>query len=412
MNKLGIIIKREYLSRVKQKSFIIMTFVTPFLLILLMGLPVWMQTHQTGKHKYFAVVDQSKSLKNSFQNNENIDFLYFTGNLDTAMTLNKSGNYTGVIFVPENFMHDTVTIISNNAIPIMAKNYIKSVIEGFARIKKMQELNIDPSILQQLNVQIPLKTLEYKEGKLNASNSDILTMLGFIASFLIYMFIFMYGVALMKGTMEEKGDRIVEIIISSAKAVELMFGKIIGIALVAFTQFGIWIATVIVGLFFFKSSMGDSYVQIQEILNSLSNINIVGWSILFLVYFIGSYLLYGSLFAAVGAAVDSQTDTQQFVLPITLPLIFAFIFAQSIIQDPSGPLAFWLSIIPFTSPVVMMVRIGIGVPAWEIALSIGLLIVTFIITVYIAAKIFRVGLLAYGQKVTYKDLWKWIKYKG
>ena len=224
------------------------------------------------------------------------------------------------------------------------------------------------------------------------------------------MFIFMYGVALMKGTMEEKGDRIVEIIISSAKAVELMFGKIIGIALVAFTQFGIWIATVIIGLFFFKNSMADTYIQIQGILDSLSNVNITGWALLFIIYFIGSYLLYGSLFAAVGAAVDSQTDTQQFVLPITLPLIFAFIFAQSIIQDPSGPLAFWLSIIPFTSPVVMMVRIGIGVPAWEIALSIGLLVVTFIITVYIAAKIFRVGLLAYGQKVTYKDLWKWIKY--
>ncbi len=410
MNKLGIIIKREYLSRVKQKSFIIMTFVTPFLLILMMGLPAWMQSHQTGEHKYYAVVDETNSLKNAFKNNENIDFLYFTGNLDTAMNLNKSGNYTGVIFVPENFMQDTVTIISNNAIPIMAKTYIKSVIESFARIKKMQELNIDPSILQQLNVQIPLKTLEYKEGKLNTSNSEVLTMLGFIASFLIYMFIFMYGVALMKGTMEEKGDRIVEIIISSAKAVELMFGKIIGIALVAFTQFGIWIATVIVGLFFFKNSIADTYSQIQGILDSLSNVNITGWALLFLIYFIGSYLLYGSLFAAVGAAVDSQTDTQQFVLPITLPLIFAFIFAQSIIQDPSGPLAFWLSIIPFTSPVVMMVRIGIGVPAWEIALSIGLLVVTFIITVYIAAKIFRVGLLAYGQKVTYKDLWKWIKY--
>ena len=410
MNKLGIIVKREYLSRVKQKSFIIMTFVTPFLLIILMGLPAWMQSHQRGEHKYFAVVDQTKSLKQAFQNNENIDFLYFTGNIDTAMNLNKSGNYTGVIFIPKNFMQDTVTVIANNAISLMAKSYIKSTIEAFARIKKMQELNIDPATLQQLNVQIPVKTVKYKEGKLNTSNSDILTMLGFIASFLIYMFIFMYGVALMKGTMEEKGDRIVEIIISSAKAVELMFGKIIGIALVAFTQFGIWIATVLIGLFFFNNSMADSYPQLNEILHSLSNVNITSWSILFLVYFIGSYLLYGSLFAAVGAAVDSQTDTQQFVLPITLPLILAFVFAQSIIQDPSGPLAFWLSIIPFTSPVVMMVRIGIGVPAWEIALSVGLLIVTFIITVYIAAKIFRVGLLAYGQKITYKDLWKWIKF--
>ena len=412
MSKLGLIIKREYLTRVKKKSFLIMTFSTPLLLIGIIAIPVIIQTSNKGEHKYFAIVDESLKMKEAFVSNEIIDYLYFGGNIDTAINLNKSGNYTGVVFIPSDYMNDSVTIISDNPISLIAKSKIKQSIDEYVRQQNLKKLNIDPVDLQKAYVSVPVKTMENKAGRLKSSSSEIMTALGFIGAMLIYMFIFMYGVQLMRGTMEEKGGRIVEIIISSAKSFELMLGKIIGIALVAFTQFGIWLISLVVLIIATQGKLESSWPQIAAVLESIKNINLTSWSILFLTYFIGSYLLYGSLFAAIGAAVDSETDTQQFMLPITIPLILAFVFAQSIIQDPSGQLAVWLSIIPFTSPIVMMVRIGFSVPAWQLILSIFLLILTFLATVYIAAKIYRIGLLSYGKKVSYKDIWKWIRYKG
>lgn len=412
MSKLGIIIKREYLSRVKKKSFLIMTFLTPLLLILIIAIPVIIQTQNKGEHKYFAIVDESLQMKDAFVSNQNIDYYYFGGNIDTAVNISKSGNYTGIVFIPTEYMKDSIIIISDKPVSLLAKSEIKHSIDAYVRLQNLKKLNIDPVIIQKASVSVPVKTLVNREGKLKTSNSEIMTGLGFTAAMLIYMFIFMYGVQLMRGTMEEKGGRIVEIIISSVKSFELMMGKIIGIALVAFTQFGIWIGSLLVLIIASKGTLNAHLPEMAIILQSLKDINLTSWVILFLIFFIGSYLLYGSLFAAIGAAVDSETDTQQFVLPITIPLILAFVFAQSIIEDPSGQLAVWLSIIPFTSPVVMMVRIGFGVPAWQMILSIVLLIITFIATVYIAAKIYRIGLLSYGKKVTYKELWKWIRYKG
>lgn len=412
MSKLGIIIKREYLTRVKKKSFLIMTFLTPLLLILIIAVPVIIQSQNKGEHKYFAIVDEGLKMKDAFVSNENIDYLYFSGNIDTAININKSGNYTGAVFIPANYMKDSVVIISDKPVSLLAKSEIKHSIDAYVRLQNLKKLNIDPVEIQKAYVSVPVKTLVNKEGKLKSSSSEIMTGLGFIGAMLIYMFIFMYGVQLMRGTMEEKGGRIVEIIVSSVKSFELMMGKIIGIALVAFTQFGIWILSLLVLIIASKGTLNAHLPEMATILQSLKDINLTSWVILFLIYFIGSYLLYGSLFAAIGAAVDSETDTQQFVLPITIPLLLAFVFAQSIIEDPSGQLAVWLSIIPFTSPIVMMVRIGFGVPAWQLILSIVLLIITFIITVYIAAKIYRIGLLSYGKKVTYKELWKWIRYKG
>ena len=249
--------------------------------------------------------------------------------------------------------------------------------------------------------------------------------------FLIYIFIFLYGAMVMRGVMEEKTSRIVEIIISSVKPIQLMMGKILGIALVGFTQFALWvsltfvISSVATALLVSPADLNPvdmangSEMLIQEadmnhsglasVFEQLESINITFLLVMFLFYFIGGYLMYGSLFAAVGSAVDSETDSQQFMLPITIPLIFSFIALQTILENPDSSLAFWCSIIPFTSPIVMMGRLPFDPPLWELGLSMVLLIVGFIFTSWLAGRIYRVGILMYGQKVNYKTLWKWIK---
>src|ERR1035437_6988260 len=265
--------------------------------------------------------------------------------------------------------------------------------------------------------------------------------IGFGAGILIYLFIFLYGVQVMRGVIEEKTSRIVEVIISSVKPFQLMMGKIVGIAMVGLTQFVLWVTltTILYGIgqaTFLKDfsdiknsalqqnvipSMPNqvkiqqqniNYSEAGEMIRGLQNINFVQILFAFLFYFLGGYLLYSALFAAVGSAVDSESDTQQFMMPITIPLVISFVAAQFIMQNPEGPLAFWLSIIPFTSPVVMMVRLPFGVPLWEFALSMALLVITFIFMTWLAGKIYRTGILMYGKKVSYKELWKWLRYSG
>ncbi len=413
MNKLKTIIAREYISRVKKKSFLIMTFLSPFLFILIILIPVWMNSNNKAEKMSLAVVDKSQEFHNAFMSSNELNFNYFHGNMDTVDTLFNSNNYDAIIYIPKNFRKDSITIFSSKSLSLGPKTKIHYMINSFVERQNLLALNIDPSVLQKVKENIPLKTLKKsKSGVLEKSSSELNTALGFIGAFIIYMFIFIYGAALMRGTMEEKTGRVVEIIVSSAKPFQLMLGKIIGVALVAFTQFGIWVGSVVVFVIATKNTLLESSPQIHSILISMHSVNFPLWISLFLFFFIGGYLLYGSMFAAVGAAVDNETETQQFMLPITLPLILAFVFAQSIIENPSGQLAVWLSEIPFTAPIVMMVRIGFEVPTWQIILSAVLLIITFLITVWFAAKIYRIGILSYGKKVTYKDLWKWIRYKG
>jgi len=249
-------------------------------------------------------------------------------------------------------------------------------------------------------------------------------IIGSISGILIYIFIFMYGTMVMRGVIEEKTNRIIEVIISSIKPFQLMMGKIIGVAMVGLTQFILWIILTMIllsvaELFFMDANSitnglnnQEKSLMITEITNLTNNINLIQILFSFLFYFLAGYLLYSSLFAAVGSAVDAEADTQQFILPVTIPLILAFILIQPIMDNPDGNLSFWMSIIPFTSPIVMMVRLPFGVPIWEILLSMFILIITFILTTWIAAKIYRVGILMYGKKATYKELLKWISYKA
>ncbi len=412
MSKLNTIIKREYLSRVKTKTFIILTFLTPALFILIFLIPIWMSTQNKVENVVFGVIDNSGELKEAFVSSDKISFEFIENQTDTTNSLEKY-NYDAIIKIPEDYRNDTISIFSQKPVPLAYKQYIKYSINNYLEQKNLIAHNIDPAILQEVKENIPIQTYEMTEdGKIKQTSSELNTGLGFISAFMIYMFIFIFGAALMKGAMEEKSNRIVEILVSSVKSFDLMLGKIIGVALVAFTQVALWVIPVIIFIFASQNMIASSgMVELQLIITALQNVNLVAWLLMFLFYFVGGYLLYGSMFAAVGAAVDNQTDTQQFMLPITIPLILAFVFAQSIIENPSGDLAVWFSIIPFTSPVVMPVRFGFAVPMWQMLLSAGLLILTFLLMVYIAAKIYRIGILSYGKKITYADLWKWIRTK-
>ena len=263
-----------------------------------------------------------------------------------------------------------------------------------------------------------------KDGESIKSQAAASIGIGFFSGILIYIFIFMYGTMVMRGVIEEKTNRIVEVIISSVKPFELMMGKILGVALVGLTQFLLWIlltiliSTIAEFLFLDISSMAtemsnqDQSIIIAEISALTGGINLTQIFLSFMFYFIAGYLMYSSLFAAVGSAVDAEADTQQFMLPITIPLIFSFILIQPVMDNPDGILAFWLSIIPLTSPIIMMARLPFGVESWQLIISMILLILGFIFTTFIAGKIYRTGILMYGKKISYKELWKWLTYKG
>jgi ABC-2 type transport system permease protein len=326
---------------------------------------------------------------------------------------------------------------SDKEITLATKLYITNKIEKELEKEKLKAYGIDKPISVSIKV---LSNIIDEDGKLSESNSEITMVLSILSGILIYFFIFMYGSQVMRGVIEEKTSRIIEVIVSSVRPFELMMGKIIGIAMVGLTQFLLWIVLTFALVTVAQSSFMPSNSQIvaqqlkstnimdgsqaeqekiddeqinEDINNAFKIVSNINWLLIlsaFLFYFIGGYLLYASLFAAVGAAVDSEADTQQFMLPITIPLILGMVMIQSIVQNPDGDLAFWFSIIPFTSPIIMMARLPFSVPDWQVYLSMGLLIVTFILTTKFAAKIYRVGILMYGKKVNYKELWKWLKY--
>ncbi|NCC74642.1 MAG: ABC transporter permease, partial [Sphingobacteriia bacterium] len=337
-------------------------------------------------------------------------------------------------------------IFSENQVSITTKTFIRNVMRDEVEEQKMLASGIDPEILKSIKTSISLTSFILdSSGEEKESYAEVAMAVGYVGGLLIYMFIFIYGSMVMRGVIEEKTSRIIEIIISSVKPFQLMMGKIIGIALVGLTQFLLWIVLTagIVGIFngFFAEKMIDKRVPeitqsagglitentlsseapeaeevinegFVEILEMIRTINIPVMLISFIFYFLGGYLLYASMFAAIGAAVDNETDTQQFMLPITVPIILALVMMPSVIENPSGSLAIWLSMIPFTSPISMMMRIPFGVPYIELVISAIILVFTFVGMTWAAGKIYRTGILMYGKKVSYKELWKWIRYNG
>ena len=465
MQKIFLIIKREYLTRVKKRSFLVMTILGPILMAALFIVPIYLATH-TDEEKVVDVVDETGWFINKFENNDNYKFVPLYTDLETAKKTLKNSKDHALLYIPltQITVPSSAIIYSDYQPSVNLKSYITGVMSRevenqklAAEIKKeierrnpgvksseSEENLISQTILKNIKSTINLTTIKIDEGGSEAKSFTELSMaVGLISSMMIYFFIFLFGAQVMRGVIEEKTSRIIEVIVSSVKPFQLMMGKILGIALVGLTQFLLWVVFTAAIVTLVQSAFPDKFKQnstqqvlsskaqmitpsqtaettpatvdgnaSNEMLEAINSINFVQMIGAFIFFFIGGYLLYAAFFAAIGSAVDSEADTQQFMLPVTIPLIFSIVMAQYVINNPDGPLSFWLSIIPLTSPVIMMIRIPFGVPISELALSAGLLIAGFLGTTWMAARIYRTGILMYGKKVSYRELAKWLFYKS
>jgi ABC-2 type transport system permease protein len=441
MSKIGLILQREYSTRVRKKSFIILTILMPVLMAGLIFLPAYFASLDDKEVRTIAVYDGSSIVLGQLESTEFTKYHFIPAEEYAKVKDDiKGAGYYGLLVIQPNVLTtNNIQLISDSNIPFDLKNQIRDKIRSVIERDKMAEVIRQTAIpdleerIKATKTRIEVNTIKLGEsGEAKKSSTEVGMVLGYIFGFMIYMFIFIYGSMVMQGVMEEKQSRIVEVIISSVKPFQLMMGKIIGIALVGLTQIAIWVVliTIIIstaqGLIPGASStqqaqdiLAQSQVNVQgdtgqmeEIMSMIGTINfplIIGC---FIFFFIGGYLLYSSMFASVGSAIDAQEDAQQFMLPITLPIILSIMVMMSAIKNPEGPVAFWFSIIPFTSPIVMMARIPFGVPAWELILSMVLLVVTFIGMVWVAGKIYRTGILMYGKKPTWKELGKWLSYRN
>jgi ABC-2 type transport system permease protein len=448
MNKIWLIIEREYLTRVKKKSFLVLTLLGPVLMAAGLSLVVWLGASESQEHQILVVDEKSPAFK-GLSDKQNIHYEYGNGmTIQQAKDLLYESDYTCVLYIPENIEASNTAKLyfkkqpSSNVLRAI-ENDVEEIVEELKLNFFLAEYHIDKDLYRQLNTNFILNAVKYSEKGEEEKLAREKTLIGFGFGLLIYLFVFLYGVQVMRGVIEEKSNRIIEVIVTSVRPFQLMMGKIVGVSLVSMTQFVLWIVLTI-GIFsgiksvVFTDSFDPATVsqqvqatpevmkEIQEeemsknqILDPNNIINRTNWTVmisLFLFYFLGGYFLYSALFAAIGAAVDSETDTQQFMFPVTMPLTLGYILSLSVIENPEGQLAFWLSMIPFTSPITMLVRVAIGVgeggiPIWEVALSMALLVLGFVGTVWLAARIYRTGILMYGKKVTYRELLKWITYK-
>ena len=425
MNKLFLIIKREYLSRVRKKSFIIMTLLTPLFMIGIFVIPTLLAINNDDTSTV-AVIDENDFNEFNLSSGKGLEYidlneLDFKQNKATLID-----TYDFLLHIPKvdsmQQIENRIEVYSENQMSLSVKQNIESQIDRLLTNLNLINNGIDIDKIKKSESNTSLKTyIVDEQGENTRGNSEASFGIGLVGGFLIYIFIFMYGTMVMRSVIEEKTNRIVEIIISSVKPFELMLGKIVSVALVGLSQFAMW---VILGMVFLLIANGILSTDIDistinsneaalssEISASLMALPLKTLLITFIIYFLGGYLLYGSLFAAIGSASDQETDSQQFIVPITIPLILSFILVQIVIDNPHSGLAYWLSMIPFTSPIIMIARIPFGVPIHELILSVSLLIMGFLFTTWIAAKIYRVGILMYGKKISYKELWKWLKYK-
>ena len=416
MLKIWLIIKREYLVRVRKKSFIVMTILGPLLMAGLIIAPIYLA--KKNQEKRIIAVSQQEKYK--LTDTENMHFSIIPEEEANKLTKDFSeSSYYALLKIEE----DKFTLFSNQQVTLNIIRDIQNQLENIIEINNLKNAGIDPQIIADARNKVEIKTkIIDKDGTSTDSHSEASMGIGFISGILIYMFIFMYGTMVMRGVIEEKTSRIVEVIISSVKPFQLMMGKILGVALVGFTQFILWIIlTIILSTtaeltFLDATTMANDIgsnqksIIISQIENITAGINLTQIFVSFLFYFLVGYLMYSSLFAAVGSAVDAEADTQQFILPITIPLILSFLLIQPIMENPDGGLAFWMSIIPFTSPVIMMVSLPFGVDIWDLLLSMSVLFGSFIITTWIAGRIYRTGILMYGKKASYKELWKWLRH--
>jgi ABC-2 type transport system permease protein len=435
MNNIFLITKREFLTQVKKKSFIILTLLAPILLIAF-GSVIGLMFKANESHSIIEVVDKSGLFKNQLKSDDQINYVFVSAADEKSKINNLKGNESldGILILPElkseNFddLEQNTRLVINSKIGFDTKQKIVSDINNVIKKEKIKQLGIAETQLNNLDKSFTLKTINVSENNKEDSdlNFGVKTVLSMLLMYVTFMFIIIYGVRVMRSVLEEKNNRVVEIIISSVKPFELMMGKILGVTLVALTQFIVWITMSVIGALVLNTgfssiqknipggseSMMNKFDIIKmgtQISHSLLELNFPLIIFVFIVFFLLGYIFYSSIYAAIGSAVDNETETQQFTLFAILPLTLGMYGSFTLMNNPDGPLGFWLSIIPFTSPVAMIARIPFGVPAWQIALSIGLLLGTTIFMIFLAGKIYRVGILMYGNKATLKELWKWIK---
>ena len=434
MHKILLIIKREYLTRVRKKSFIIMTILGPLIFASFMIIPVWLATME-GDEKTIEILDETGQFEGKFDEGGSMQYKYVNASIDDAKSNLATSDRYGLLYIPQNALQNpsSITFFSQGnpsyEVVLSLERAIKNEIEDI----KLTETGINKEVLESIKTNVSISTINLSSEGEKASSFGVSSAIGYLSSLLIYFFVFLYGAQIMRGVLEEKTSRIVEVIISSVKPFQLMTGKIIGIGAVGLTQFLLWVLLTFVvsstiGAAFqidrftgaqFEQTMAEMpegeqsmAKEINEIFVALEAVDIVSVIICFVCYFLGGYLLYGALFAAVGSAVDSDADSQQFMFPISMPLIASIVVLSAVIKDPSGSLAFWMSMIPFTSPVVMMMRIPFGVPTWEILLSLSLLVLGFVFTSWMAGRIYRIGILMHGTKINYRVLAKWLFMKS
>lgn len=442
MKKILLVIQREYLTRVKKKSFWILTILVPILLVALYAIPIYLSLNSLEVTNV-AVVDETL-MYGDFVSNDDVNYIYFEDTTAAKKAL-YSDSIDAFVYVPKTISGKLPTDVSvyyyKDAPSATVKSDIEEQLQGMLRnsilVNVYEMTPEDYDLITNTSVHMLVKDLETGEKDF----VEIKMMIGLILSILIYMSIFMFGSQVMRGVMEEKTNRIVEVMVSSLRPFQLMMGKVIGVALVGLTQFALWIllsgglisAFTMANADKFSGAQTEQITSVatkgQEVVNQttvsisevsdnmemiqgLMNIQFSTIILSFLIFFVLGYFLYATLFAAVGSITESDTDNSQFVLPLTVPLLLSLILMPSMVNAPNGSLALWLSMIPFTSPVAMMVRLPFGIPIWQVVVSIGILIFTFLIALWVAAKIYRTGILLYGKKITYKEIWKWLKFRS
>ena len=435
MNKILLVIQREYVTRVLKKSFWISSLLAPVLITAIYAIPIWLAM-KDKEQKQIAIFDQSHLLKSTDLQDKELVFTFTNIPEQVYKTQFAKAGYDAFVSIPVDVLANPkgVHIYSSKNIGLTLKESVERLIQNKVRQELMYKAGISEKVYEDTQVDIDSETITVSEngGETSSSSAGAMILAG-IMGLILYVTLLLYGSQVMNGVIEEKSSRIIEVIISSVKPYQLMLGKIIGVGLVGLTQFLLWIVltiglTQVTGKIYtskakatiavdqgkasadISKAMQDS--PMGEVTKVLESTNIPLILVAFLFYFFVGYLLYSSLFAAIGSAVESATEAQQFTFIVMIPIILSFLLAQYTMQDPDSTVAFWASIIPFTSPINMMVRLPYGVPVWELVLSMSLLVVGFLACSWISARIYRVGILMYGKKATWKELSKWLFYKG
>lgn len=433
MNKILLIIQREYLSRVKKKSFLLTTFLVPLFFIgMYVGVFFLTKKSFEDSHAVVHIIDQEGSIAPLLKSNKNLTYTNSSTQLQQQIEqLKDQEENTNLLIIPKDFYSShQVELLSSGKPNISTQSEIKGQLQEIIRDAEYRRLGLDGENIKKINDKVSIAAKEVTDGgDAKESHTEIAMGISMALSVLVYLSLFLYGAQVMRGIIEEKTSRIVEVIISSVKPFQLMMGKIVGIGLVGLTQFLLWLVLTLALTSVAKATIfsqedissqaaaqsvpNGNAMQAMSFLEGFDSVNFPELLTCFFLFFLGGYFLYSALFAAVGSAVDSETEATQFTMPITMPLLLTYILSFGVlVNDPNGAIATWLSFIPFTSPIAMLVRVPFGVPTWQIALSLVILVAGFLFTTWVAGRIYKTGILMYGKKASFKELIKWFKYKS